>query len=72
MGKANEAGESDPTQADLDEMENRMRWLADQWRERLADPVTAELVKAGKLVVSPMVSSLLAAYPPTTKSSTGG
>lgn len=52
------------TEQEAQELERHLRQLADQWRKRLEDPQVAAQVKAGTLAVSPLVQSLLNAFPP--------
>ncbi len=52
----------DVTEQDADALHGRLKELADEWRERLKDPVTREMIKSGKLAVSPLVLDLVAAY----------
>jgi hypothetical protein len=40
---------------------------ADRWREKLARPEVQRQVKAGLLVVSPLVEKLMSAFPPRPK-----
>lgn len=47
-----------------DEMAERLRAMADRWRERLADPVLADQIRTGRATLSPLVKNLLAAFPP--------
>jgi hypothetical protein len=53
-----------PSEEEARELENHLRKLADQWREKLADPQVQAQIKAGTMVVSPLVEQLLSAFPP--------
>lgn len=67
--------EQEPTaeeQKELDELTADLQKQADEWRAKLADPATKALIASGKLTVSPMVTSLLAAFPPRSTTSTSG
>jgi hypothetical protein len=57
----------DVTDREAAQLEESLRQQADRWRERLADPVLAEQVRAGTAVISPLVRGLLAAFPPAPK-----
>lgn len=60
------------TEREAGDLESRLRALAGEWRDRLADPVVAAGVRAGRLRVSPLVRDLLAAFPPASGTSTPG
>jgi hypothetical protein len=52
------------TQEEADEMLASFQRQADEWRKRLADPQVRAQIKAGTLVVSPLIHELLTAFPP--------
>jgi hypothetical protein len=52
------------TDEDAANLEARLKVVADQWRQRLADPATQALIKSGAMTVSPLVKELLATFPP--------
>ena len=42
-------------------IDDGLKQIADQWRQRLEDPAFKQLVASGKIVVNPLVHQLLAA-----------
>ena len=50
---------------DLATHDAHMRRVADKWRARLADPQIKAQLANGTMELSPMVTALLRAYPPT-------
>ena len=53
------------TEQDAERMLDHLKALASQWKSRLADPVLAKEIEAGRMAVSPLVRELLAMFPPT-------
>ena len=53
------------TNAEGKALEASLRRQAKEWRRRLDDPVTKKLIKSGHLTVSPLVTELLKAFPPS-------
>lgn len=64
---ATEPNQSPVSKPVSEQQANRMlanlKALADQWRMKLADPVVQQLVKEGRMVISPLVKELLALFP---------
>jgi len=58
----NPSGE--PTEQEAGEFMNQLKSQAEAWRTKLSDPQVAAQVKAGTLRVSPLVTELLAMFPP--------
>ena len=55
------------TQEEADQLEAKMREMAEAWRKRLSDPATKSLIAAGSLTISPLVQKLLDMYLPAPK-----
>ena len=62
--------EPEVTDQEAEQFHAMLKQQADQWRQRLADPVIAAQVKAGKIQISPLVKELLLAFPPKSSTST--
>ncbi len=59
-------------QRELQELEQSLQEQADQWRERLKDPLIKQQIKTGKMQISPLVSDLLLAFPSKQKKPSNG
>jgi hypothetical protein len=61
----NQDQENDPElEAEAEEFLQNLQKLADQWRERLKDPILQSLVQAGRVQISPLVTNLIEKFPP--------
>lgn len=57
---------------EADRMLKSLEEQAEAWREKLKVPATQELIRQGKLQLSPLVKKLLSAFPPVRKKLAGG
>ena len=62
-----EAEEQQVTEQEAKEFQESLQKEAEQWRKRLKDPLIQAQIKAGTLIVSPLVESLLALPPVSTR-----
>lgn len=51
------------TQQEGSGLTERLRRLADQWRERMAEPAMQQQIQAGTIQIDPLVTDLLKLFP---------
>ena len=52
-------GQGQINQEEAEKFHNSLRSLAQEWRQRLQDPVLRSLVQTGKVKISPLIAGLL-------------
>lgn len=62
-GQPSQSPSQNPSQ-EAAKLESHLKRIAQQWHQRLADPLIQAQVKSGQIQISPLVRRLLEAYPP--------